>query len=87
MVVLVAARWEGTQNILVAGWQSVISMDSPIMSVAVGLERNTHHMIQRSGVYGAHFLPAERARTMRWARPAGWKWTGLPPIDRAIPRV
>lgn len=65
MVVLVTARWEGKQNILTAGWHSFISIDPPIMGVAVGLERYTHHLIQRSGVYGVHFLPAERAKMIQ----------------------
>lgn len=68
MVAIVTARWNGEQNVMAAGWHSHISIDPPIYGLAVAKERYTHHLIQGSGVFAAHFLPAGRSE---WIQQVG----------------
>jgi len=62
MVVLVTARWKGKQNVMAAGWHSYLSIEPPMYGVAVAKERYTHHLIKGSGVFGIHFVPAEKTK-------------------------
>jgi flavin reductase (DIM6/NTAB) family NADH-FMN oxidoreductase RutF len=68
MVAMVTSRWNGRQNVMAAGWHSHISIEPPIYGVAVGKERFTHSLIQGSGVFAAHFLPAEKSH---WIQQVG----------------
>lgn len=72
MVAIITARWNGKQNVMAAGWHSVISMEPPIYGVAIAQERYTHHLVKESGIFGVQFLPAE---CTEWIQQAG-VWSG-----------
>ncbi|RXJ01920.1 flavin reductase family protein [Anaerobacillus alkaliphilus] len=61
LIALVTAEWDGTKNIMAAGWHSYISYDPPIYGVAIGEERFTHHLVKNSGEFAIQFVPAEFA--------------------------
>ena len=65
MVAVVTARWSGKQDVMAAGWHSYISIEPPIYGVSVAPERYTHHLIKRSGVFCAQFLPASRSELIQ----------------------
>ncbi len=67
MVALVTAEWEGTPNIMSAGWHSYISIDPPMYGVAIGEERFTHHLVKNAGAYAINFVPAEYAHYIQQA--------------------
>lgn len=67
MVALVTAEWEGTRNIMSAGWHSYISIEPPMYGVAIGEQRFTHHLVKNSGAFAIHFVPAEYAEYIQQA--------------------
>jgi flavin reductase (DIM6/NTAB) family NADH-FMN oxidoreductase RutF len=66
MVAVVTARWNGRQNVMAAGWHSYISINPPLYGVAVSNERFTYHLIERSGFFGVHFLPADKSEWIQY---------------------
>jgi flavin reductase (DIM6/NTAB) family NADH-FMN oxidoreductase RutF len=66
MVAVVTARWQQQQNVMAAGWHSYISIDPPIYGIAVAEARHTHHLIERSGSFGVHFLPASKSEWIQY---------------------
>ncbi|OIJ15121.1 flavin oxidoreductase [Anaerobacillus alkalilacustris] len=61
LIAVVTAEWNGTKNIMAAGWHSYMSYAPPIYGVAIAEERFTHHLVKNSGEFAIHFLPAEFA--------------------------
>jgi flavin reductase (DIM6/NTAB) family NADH-FMN oxidoreductase RutF len=61
MVALVTAQWNGTKNIMAAGWHTYISYEPPIYGVAIGEERFTHHLIKEAKEFAIQFVSAEYA--------------------------
>ncbi|WNF36962.1 flavin reductase family protein [Bacillaceae bacterium IKA-2] len=62
LIALVTAEWNGTKNIMSAGWHSYISYAPPIYGVAIAEERFTHHLVKNSGEFAIQFVPAEFAQ-------------------------
>ncbi|OZM56065.1 flavin oxidoreductase [Lottiidibacillus patelloidae] len=64
MVALVTAQWNGTKNIMAAGWHTYISYEPPIYGVAIGEERFTHHLIKESKEFAIQFVSADHANAI-----------------------
>lgn len=62
LIALVTAEWNGTKNIMAAGWHSYISYAPPIYGVAIAEERFTHHLVKNSGQFAIQFVPAQLAK-------------------------
>lgn len=62
LIALVTAEWNGTKNIMAAGWHSYISFAPPIYGVAIAEERFTYHLVKNSGEFAIQFVPAEYAK-------------------------
>ncbi|MFD1018805.1 flavin reductase family protein [Thalassobacillus hwangdonensis] len=67
MVAVVGVRGEASPNFMAAGWHSYLSIDPPMYGVAVGKERYTYELLQRSERYSINFLPAEHAAFIQYA--------------------
>lgn len=61
LIALVTSEYNGTKNIMAAGWHSFISYSPPIYGVAIGEERFTHHLIKESGEFAISFVHAGNA--------------------------
>lgn len=62
LIALVTSEWNGTKNIMAAGWHTYTSYDPPIYGVAIGEGRFTHHLVKHSGEFAIQFVPAEYAK-------------------------
>lgn len=58
MIALVTARHDGKQNIMASGWHTYIGSSPGIYGISVGKGTYTYSLIEQSGVFGVHFLPA-----------------------------
>lgn len=58
LIALVTAEWNGTKNVMAAGWHSYISFAPPIYGVAIAKERFTYDLVKNSGEFAIQFLPA-----------------------------
>ncbi|MDQ0256108.1 flavin reductase (DIM6/NTAB) family NADH-FMN oxidoreductase RutF [Evansella vedderi] len=67
LIALVTAKNEDTQNVMAAGWHSYISYAPAIYGVAVGKERFTHHLIEKSKSFAINFVTAEYAHYIEGA--------------------
>ncbi|MCT8136533.1 flavin reductase family protein [Anaerobacillus sp. CMMVII] len=67
LIALVTAEWNGTKNIMAAGWHSYISYAPPIYGVAIAEERFTYHLVKNSGEFAIQFVPAEYAKYIEGA--------------------
>jgi flavin reductase (DIM6/NTAB) family NADH-FMN oxidoreductase RutF len=59
LVAIVTSRSEGQQNIMAAAWHTYLGMDPATYGVSIGRARHTFKLIEKSGVFAVHFLPAE----------------------------
>lgn len=62
LIALVTAEWNGTKNIMAAGWHSYLSYAPPVYGVAIAEERFTHHLVKNSGEFAIQFVPAQFAQ-------------------------
>ncbi|GAA0466695.1 flavin reductase family protein [Alkalibacillus silvisoli] len=67
MVAIVTTSYNGQDNVMAAGWHSYISFQPPIYGVAIGHERHTYELMKKSGQFGVHFLPMEKAQFIQQA--------------------
>lgn len=67
LVALITAEWEGTRNLMAAGWHSYISYEPPMYGVAIAPERFTHHLIVGAGAFAVNFVPAAWAHYIQEA--------------------
>jgi len=58
MVALVTARHEGKQNVMASGWHTYIGSSPGIYGISLRKETYTYQLIEKSGVFGVHFMPA-----------------------------
>ncbi|SCY10047.1 NADH-FMN oxidoreductase RutF, flavin reductase (DIM6/NTAB) family [Paenibacillus polysaccharolyticus] len=58
MVAIVTARHEGKQNIMASGWHTYIGSSPGIYGISLRKETYTYTLIEQSGAFGVHFLPA-----------------------------
>jgi flavin reductase (DIM6/NTAB) family NADH-FMN oxidoreductase RutF len=58
MVAIVTARHEGQQNIMASGWHTYIGSSPGIYGISLRKETFTYSLIEQSGAFGVHFLPA-----------------------------
>ncbi|MEK8130944.1 flavin reductase family protein [Paenibacillus filicis] len=58
MVAVVTARYKGKQNIMASGWHTYIGSSPGIYGISLRKETYTYSLIEQSGEFGVHFLPA-----------------------------
>ncbi|WP_028560591.1 flavin reductase family protein [Paenibacillus pinihumi] len=58
MVAVVTSRSNGKQNIMASGWHTYIGSSPSIYGISIRKETFTYQLIEQSGVFGVHFLPA-----------------------------
>jgi len=58
MVALVTARHNGKQSIMASGWHTYIGSSPGIYGISLRKETYTYSLIEKSGVFGVHFMPA-----------------------------
>lgn len=58
MAVLVTARCNGKQNVMTSGWHTYIGSSPSIYGISLRKETCTYSLIEQSGVFGVHFMPA-----------------------------
>jgi flavin reductase (DIM6/NTAB) family NADH-FMN oxidoreductase RutF len=61
LIALVTAKHDAQANMMAAGWHSYMSVAPPIYGVAIGKERFTYELIQKSGSFAINFVSAEYA--------------------------
>jgi flavin reductase (DIM6/NTAB) family NADH-FMN oxidoreductase RutF len=54
----VTARHEGKQNIMASGWHTYVGSSPGIYGISIRKETYTYGLIEQSGVFAVHFLPA-----------------------------
>ncbi len=59
LLTLITSSHEGKDNVMTAAWHSPISINPPIMGVAISPQRYTLELIMASGEFGMNFLPFE----------------------------
>jgi flavin reductase (DIM6/NTAB) family NADH-FMN oxidoreductase RutF len=68
LVAIVTSRWQEEQNIMAAAWHTYLGRDPATYGVSIGRERHTFKLIEKSGVFGVNFLPADKSE---WIQLAG----------------
>ncbi|NUU62049.1 flavin reductase family protein [Paenibacillus agri] len=58
MVAIVTSRYNGQQNIMASGWHTYIGSSPGIYGISIRKETYTYQLIEQSGVFGVHFMPA-----------------------------
>lgn len=58
MIAVVTARYNGKQNVMASGWHTYIGSNPGMYGISLQKKAYTYHMIEKSGVFGVHFLPA-----------------------------
>ncbi|OBZ18506.1 flavin oxidoreductase [Bacillus sp. FJAT-27264] len=58
MVAIVTSRSNGQQNIMASGWHTYIGSSPGIYGISIRKETYTYELIEQSGVFGVHFMPA-----------------------------
>jgi flavin reductase (DIM6/NTAB) family NADH-FMN oxidoreductase RutF len=58
MVAIITSRFNGKQNIMASGWHTYIGSSPGVYGISIRKETYTYHLIEQSGVFGVHFLPA-----------------------------
>jgi len=56
MIAVITARHNEKQNIMAIGWHTYIATD--MYGISIDKTAHTYDMIEKSGVFGVHFLPA-----------------------------
>lgn len=68
IVASVTSRYQGEQNIMSAGWHTLISYQPGIYGVSIRKETYSYELIERSRAFGINFLPAQHSN---WIQAAG----------------
>ncbi|RXZ83163.1 flavin reductase [Paenibacillaceae bacterium] len=58
MVAVVTSRFNGKQNVMASGWHTYIGSSPGVYGISLRKETYTYPLIEQSGVFGVHFLPA-----------------------------
>ncbi|WP_208588527.1 flavin reductase family protein [Gracilibacillus suaedae] len=59
MVAVITARYKGAQNIMASGWHTYLGSNPGMYGISVQRKAYTYDLIEKSGVFGVHFLPAK----------------------------
>ncbi|WP_315372121.1 flavin reductase family protein [Paenibacillus xylanexedens] len=68
MVAVVTSRHEGVQNVMASGWHTYIGSSPGVYGISLHKETYSYELIEKSGVFGVHFLPGHRSE---WIQAAG----------------
>jgi len=58
MVAIITARYNGKQNVMASGWHTYIGSSPGIYGISIRKETYTYQLIEQSGAFGVHFMPA-----------------------------
>jgi len=58
MIALITARHGGKQNVMASGWHTYIGSSPAFYGISLRKETYTYGLIEQSGEFGVHFLPA-----------------------------
>lgn len=65
VVAMVTTADGDRRNVMAAAWHAPLSFDPPLYGVAVSPRRFSQQLLERSGVFGIGFVPAEAAEVIR----------------------
>ncbi|MGX4586604.1 flavin reductase family protein [Paenibacillus chitinolyticus] len=65
MVAVVTSRYGGRQNVMASGWHTYIGSSPGIYGISLRKETHTYTLIEKSGVFGVHFLPGSKSELIQ----------------------
>ncbi|WP_042161006.1 flavin reductase family protein [Paenibacillus gorillae] len=65
MVAIVTSRFNGQQNVMASGWHTYIGSSPGIYGISLRKETYSYSLIEQSGVFGVHFLPASSSEVIQ----------------------
>nr|WP_145402861.1 flavin reductase family protein [Paenibacillus xylanexedens] len=68
MVAIVTSRDGDRHNVMASGWHTYIGSSPGVYGISLRKETYSYQLIEQSGVFGVHFLPAQRSE---WIQAAG----------------
>ncbi|MFF2907947.1 flavin reductase family protein [Paenibacillus sp. NPDC057934] len=68
IVASITSRHDGKQNLMAAGWHTLISYQPAIYGISIRKETYSYKLIVESGSFGINFLPSSRSN---WIQAAG----------------
>ncbi|GAA0373129.1 flavin reductase family protein [Bacillus horti] len=68
MVAIVTSNSDGIHNIMASGWHTYVGSSPAIYGISLRKETFSYELIQKSGMFGVNFLPANRSE---WIQSVG----------------